>query len=291
VELKAVDPDDAAVRTYQYLRIGMVGVVGLLVVSLGIEYFDAGCFQQSVSAYYFTPVRAIFVGGLMAIGAALIFISGRTTAEDVALNVAGMFAPLVAIIPTTDVGVCWSSSPPARPVVDGELAEWVVAGVRNNVPALLIMGVVALATIALIPVATRNGSPWSALARSDRSSKASLAIVAVVLLVLWWAYTSWDGFFDHAHGYSAVAMFACLALAVAANAWQLRHERGGWFWAYSAIAVSMPVAGLLVWVASMASGGWDHAVLALEGIEIGLFAAFWALQTVRDWNRTVPVAT
>jgi hypothetical protein len=287
VELKAVDPDDAAVRTYQYLRIGMVGVVGLLVVSLAIEYLDAGCFQQSISAYYFTPVKAVFVGGLMAIGAALIFISGRTTAEDVALNVAGMFAPVVAIIPTTDVGVCWSSAPPARPIVDGELAEWVVAGVRNNVPALLVMGVVALVALALIPVVTGKGSPIAALGRSDPSTKVGLAVIAVVLLVGWWAYASWDGFFDHAHGYSAVAMFACLAVAVAANAWQLRHDRGRWFRAYLAIAVSMPVAGLLVWAASIATGGWDHAVLVLETVEIGLFAAFWSLQTVRDWNRTV----
>jgi hypothetical protein len=287
MELEPVDPDDAAVRTYQYLRIGMVGVVGLLAVSLVVEYRDAGCFQQSISAYYFTPVRAIFVGGLMAIGAALIFISGRTTAEDVALDVAGMFAPVVAIIPTTDVGVCWSTAPPARPVVDGELAAWVVAGVRNNVTALLVMGVLALVALSLIPVATRKGSPIAALRRSDPSTKVGLGIVALVLLVGWWASTSWDGFFDHAHGYSAVIMFACLAFAVAANAWQLRHDRNGWFRAYLVVAVSMPTVGLLVWAASRAAGGWDHAVLVLEGLEIGLFAAFWALQTVRDWNRTV----
>jgi hypothetical protein len=287
VELKAIDPDDAAIRTYQYLRIGMVGIVGLLVVSLAIEYLDAGCFQQSISAYYFTPVKAVFVGGLMAIGAALIFISGRTTAEDVALNVAGMFAPVVAIIPTTDVGVCWSTPPPARPVVDGELAAWVVAGVRNNVTALLVMGVVALVALSLIPVSTGKGSPIAALRRSAASTKVGLGIVALVLLVGWGAYSSWDGFFDHAHGYSAVIMFACLTLAVAANAWQLRHDRNGWFWAYLVVAASMPTAGLLVWVASRAAGGWDHAVLVLEALEIGLFAAFWALQTVRDWNRTV----
>jgi hypothetical protein len=286
-ELTEVDPHQAAVTTYQYLRIGMVGVVGLLAVSVAIEWTKAGCFQQSISAYYFTPVRAVFVGGLMAIGAALVFISGRTTPEDVLFNLAGLFAPVVAFIPTTDVGYCWSVAPPAQPVSDGSLAPWVEAGVRNNVTALLVMGVVALVSISLIPVVTGRGSPLGALRSSGAGTKAVLGVFAAVLVVGWWSYTSWAGFFEHAHGYSAVAMFGCLALAVATNAWQLREDRTAWFWAYLSIALCMPAAGVFVWVADRFSQGWDHAVLVLEAIEIALFAAFWALQTVRDWNRTV----
>jgi hypothetical protein len=284
MDLTPVEPNDAATKTYQYLRIGIVGIVGLLAVSLVIEHQQADCFQHSISAYYFTPVRAIFVGGLMAIGAALIFISGRTLAEDVLLSIAGMFAPVVAIIPTTDVGQCWSTDPPTQPVVNGELAAWVVAGVRNNLSALLIMGVIGLAAVALIPVVTKGQDPWTALIDSATSTKAALGIIALVLFVGWWAYNFWDGFFDHAHGYAAVAMFGFLALAVATNAWERRESRDAWFWAYVVIAVAMPLAAFLVW---MVGGDWDHAVLVLEAVEIGLFVSFWMLQTVRLWNETV----
>lgn len=290
MELREVEPTQAATSTYQYLRIGMVGIVGLLAVSIAIEYGRTpgeGCFQPSISAYYFTPVRALFVGGLTAIGAALIFISGRTKAEDVLLNIAGMLAPVVAVIPTTDVGNCYSTPPPADPVIDGELAPWVVAGVQNNIPALLVMGVVGLFAVAMMPVVKERRSPWRALISSDPSTKASLGLIVLVLVGAWYAYARWDGFYEHAHGYAAVAMFGFLALAVASNAWERRRRRNGWFWSYVVIAAAMPLTGIVVW---LAGDGWVHAVLVLEAVEIGLFVAFWSLQTVRYWNRTVDEA-
>src|SRR5205085_6408417 len=54
----------------------------------------------SISAYYYTPVRGMFAGALLAIGACLVCIRGSTTVEDILLNVAGMLAPVVALIPT-----------------------------------------------------------------------------------------------------------------------------------------------------------------------------------------------
>ena len=63
--------DVAAVKTYRYLRITMVGAVVLLGVSIVIERSNVDCWQTSVSAYYYTPVRAIFVGMLLAIGLAV----------------------------------------------------------------------------------------------------------------------------------------------------------------------------------------------------------------------------
>ncbi|OWY63029.1 hypothetical protein B7486_55270, partial [cyanobacterium TDX16] len=86
-----------AVSTYRYLRIGMIGAVGLLTTSIWIEHGNVQepCFQTSISAYYYTPVRAVFVGCLLAVGLALIVIKGRTALEDTCLNSAGMLAPLV----------------------------------------------------------------------------------------------------------------------------------------------------------------------------------------------------
>lgn len=50
----------------------MVGAVLLLAASIAIERSKVDCWQTSISAYYYTPARAIFVGGLMVIGFALI---------------------------------------------------------------------------------------------------------------------------------------------------------------------------------------------------------------------------
>ena len=137
--------DTAAITTYRYLRISMVGAVLLLAVSIAIERAQVDCWQTSVSAYYYTPVRAIFVGVLMAVGLCLIAIKGSTTWEDATLNAAGMLAPIVAVVPTSDVGTCWSQTPRPLPVNDdGQLADWVVANIDNNITALIVTGIVGL---------------------------------------------------------------------------------------------------------------------------------------------------
>ena len=116
-----------AIKTDRYLRIGMIGAVVLLAASIAIERSKVDCWQTSISAYYYTPVRAIFVGTMIAVDLALIVYKGRSGREAVCLNYAGMLAPAVARVPTTDVGTCWSVQPSPLPVEDdGSLAQWVV---------------------------------------------------------------------------------------------------------------------------------------------------------------------
>ena len=47
------------IKTYRYLRIGMIGAVVLLAASIGIERSKVDCWQTSISAYYYTPARAV----------------------------------------------------------------------------------------------------------------------------------------------------------------------------------------------------------------------------------------
>lgn len=276
--------DRAAVKTYRYLRIGIVGVAFLLAVSVAIERSKAGCWQTSVSAYYYTPVRAVFVGGLMAIGLCLIVIKGSTTWEDASLNVAGGFAPVVAFVPTSGVGTCWSLPPEPLPVnPDGSLAEWVVANIDNNVTALLIAGFAGLAAAAVIAMIANRSV--SAVARvGERGTRLGLLIALVLLVVGWLLFAFWDDFDTKAHGYAAVAMFAFMALAVGGNAWDRRRARGVAFWLYASIAVLMVLAAVVVFAIGTS---WDHGVLALEITEITLFAAFWIVQTVEHWHESV----
>jgi hypothetical protein len=277
--------DSAAITTYRYLRISMVVAVLLLGVSIAIERSRVDCWQTSVSAYYYTPVKAIFVGVLMAVGLCLIVIKGSTSWEDAALNAAGMFAPIVAVVPTSDVGTCWSVTPRPLPVNDdGELADWVVANIDNNITALIITGIVGLIVAAAIAtVATRN---MRAIAEVGPVQMRLGLLGAMAFLIAGAVvFVAWDGFDTRAHGLAAVAMFLFLAIAVGLNAWKHRNDPAprAYFWVYAAIA------GLMVGAAVVMlplGASWDHMVLVLEATEIALFAVFWLVQTKEHWNET-----
>lgn len=267
---------NAALTTYRYLRIGIVGAIVALFVAVLIERSEVDCFQTSLSAYYYTPVRAIFVGALFVVGFALIVIRGRTTPIDVCLNFAGILAPLVAVAPTVNVGTCWSIEPVAFPVDDdGNLAPWVSANVDNNVLALLITGAIGWAVAAVISVVTwaRNGRP----AGAGRGLIATLAF----LIVVWVAFATVEEFDSRAHGIAAVVLFVFLALTVLLSSITTWREDDATVFAmlYLAIFVAMALTAVVVWMAD-----WDHKVLILEIVEIALFGLFWVLQTIQWWG-------
>ena len=93
--------EDVTRKSYRYLRVSVVALALLLGVSLVIEILFGGRERfGSISGYYYSPVRSIFVGALVAIGPALISIKGRAGWEDTLLDLAGMLAPVVALVPT-----------------------------------------------------------------------------------------------------------------------------------------------------------------------------------------------
>jgi hypothetical protein len=96
----AAPTDDTLVTSYRYLRTAMVGVLLCLGVSVLYETVRQGFVLSSISAYYYTPAQGVFVGALAAIGVCMIALQGTTQAEDVLLNIGGMFAPVVAFVPT-----------------------------------------------------------------------------------------------------------------------------------------------------------------------------------------------
>ena len=59
-------------------------------------------FVDSISAFYYSPARGLFVGTLVAIGVALVAYRGYTRGENWLLNVAGTLAIVVALFPTQD---------------------------------------------------------------------------------------------------------------------------------------------------------------------------------------------
>src|SRR4051812_30911011 len=135
-----------AIKSYRYLRLSIVVVVAALMASVLLEVIHAGCWQESISAYYYTPTHAIFVGGLVAIGVALIAVKGSTDLEDALLNVAGVLAPIVAFVPTSPPradDVCKATGfigtdAGAKALIDNNLLSFAIGGLLAIILTFLI---------------------------------------------------------------------------------------------------------------------------------------------------------
>jgi len=88
--------------------------IALVLVALISEKFEP---QGSISAYYHTPMRNLFVGVLISIGSFLYLYKGFSKTENTALNAAGILAVLVALLPTSVPSDIISSEAPWLPPV------------------------------------------------------------------------------------------------------------------------------------------------------------------------------
>jgi hypothetical protein len=285
------DPDplgEAARKTYRYLRVAVVAMAVLLGVSVAIEigFGPRGGILDSISAYYYTPVRGVFVGALMAVGLGLVAIKGREGSEDLMLNLAGMLAPLVALVPTP-ISVPVAGFEVERRTVPAEL----VPAVENNVAALLVLGVVGL-TFATA-TAAKDGSSAAAHRRGLAVAGGLLVGLAV------WFGTGRQSFLEYGHYAAAVPMFGLIVGVAVVNA---RHARGDavmarlaaatYRRAYGAIAAAMGVtivvAGVLFALDSAGHRPVASWLFWVEVVLLALFAAFWVFQTAENWDEGLP---
>ncbi|MGE0638948.1 MAG: DUF998 domain-containing protein [Thermoanaerobaculia bacterium] len=95
--------NDSLVVSYLALRraIGIVGVALPFVLALGTVAAGGSGIQRSVSAYYYTAMGDVLVGSLCAIGVFLYSYEGYDRRDDIAGNLACLFAVGVALCPTT----------------------------------------------------------------------------------------------------------------------------------------------------------------------------------------------
>ena len=280
-------------RTYLYLRVGLVALALFLGASLVLELaFGDTDWLGSISAYYYTPVRSVFVGTLCAMGVCLIAIKGRDRPrEDLMLNLAGMCAPVVALCPTPleDAAACGGA---ARCVPDAY-----VPGVVNNIEALLVVGAVAL----LFAV-------WTI--RRDTHERGDLAALGVsagglAAFALWFAVGR-DSFLDYAHYGTAVPMFGLIVAVALVNAAEVDRfvTSGGtlsmirtaatYRLAYRVIAYFMAAViggALVLFVVKAATDAepFAHWVFVVEALLLVAFTAFWILQTVQYAEDGAPV--
>lgn len=268
------DQHRAAVTTWRYLRLALIGLAIGLAAAVLYERFEVErCWQTSISAYYYTPVAGFFVGALITIGVCLICLRGASDGEDVLLNLAGICAPVVALVPTPSTGGCGSV-----------LTDTANRGVNisNNVTALLVVAWIALVAAAAIGFSGTREDPPQNPSRVDLVGY-GLALVALALGT--YAFIGRRDWFDaNAHNLAAFSMFGFIFLNVCLNAVQRNLVRGNPLLRvnrYTLVALVMladAVVHVVLWW-----NEWRYWVLTAEFSLIGLFALFWALQTGERW--------
>ena len=97
-----VDSKRSLVISYLTLRrtIGILGTSFPFVLFFGAVIFFGAGIQHSISSYYYTGMRDVFVGTLCAIGFFLLSYRGYERADNVAGDLGCVFAVCVAIFPT-----------------------------------------------------------------------------------------------------------------------------------------------------------------------------------------------
>jgi hypothetical protein len=259
----------ADVTTYRYVRGALIALVGALAVAVVEQAGREGWqWRPSISAYYYSPVGPVLVAAIVGIGVLLIALRGRTEAEDVVLNVAGLSAPMIAFVPTP-----WGQPPDATQV-------------SENVTAYLaVLGAGALA--ALLIGRLQPGGAWP----TPWGWAGYAAVLGSWAAGVLWLALDRDSLAAHGHAVAASATFGCFALAVLLNTAPGRRwlpgvgtgDRSRFDAPYLAIVIAM-AAGTLAYVVASAVGARDDLLLDEEIVLLASFVVFWALQTVELWS-------
>lgn len=269
-------------RTYRYLRIGVAGTVIVIAVAV-LQAAASYGWLTSVSDYFYTPARDAFVGALIAASLALVALSGRG-AERALLDAAALFAPLIALVPTT-------LAPGAVPGVAVPCAQRCFppeyeADAANGVITYLVVGALTV-LVALLLAALRQvslASIWF-----------SLVVTGVVLtaVALAWVLVR-DAFLQQGHFVATVLFFALFA-AVAVRSAFPRHGAPPptvFRVLYAAIAAGLALV-LVAYVTLLPAADASGIPLALlaEAAALALFFAFWVVQGIEKWNDADPTLT
>ena len=232
-------------KSYRYLRIAMVLLLVALAAAVFYQSGQQGSLLASVSAYYYTPAQAVFVGALIGLGASMIALQGMNDAEDMFLNLGGMFAIVVAIVPTgrgadfkSALKACResggtlltqrASKNPDCPTMQA-LVDATRANVENNMAALLIVGFLAIVTTVVFLLKdrpTKRGTTERGTREHRRWVLAgSLAAVLVWLLGLIALTASVDWLVDNAHYIAAAGLLLSILAVAGANAFRRGKQR------------------------------------------------------------------
>ena len=264
-------------RTHRYLRLSLAGVVFALAVAVTVETVRTGVLLPSISDYYYSPAGGVFSAALAATAVALLALSGRDL-ESVLLDVAAIFAPLIAIVPTGFR---------LEPVVPNAVMPTVLNGVATYLVVLSAMLVLA------IVLTLRGQIPW----RRSLAIGSVALVVGVGLAVLAFVPGLREQFpfagGVNVHLVVTVCFFSVFAAIPIVNALPRTRDPAAPrpSRAVRVVYLVIPVAMVIDLLLTVIIGiRMPHtpAVFIGEAIALGLFAVFWAVQTVERWDAADP---
>ena len=265
--------DAHLIKTYRFLRLAMVVLVVMLLASVAIEIIQAGgCLRTSISSYYFTPARGVFIGSLVAVGACLVILKGNTELSDILLNIAGLLAAVVAFVPIADPHECSSA---AVGFTDSR------ANVFNNVTALAVAGLLTLAITIGLARRDRAGAGRIPVEHVIGIS-ATLAFGGLLLALFIWARDFFDA---KAHYIAAIPLFILLIAVMVVEAFSFGRTTGSGRYTnrYGYIAGST-LAVVAVLLVAQFTLHWAGALFWIEVAVILAFGTFWVTQTIELWE-------
>jgi hypothetical protein len=298
----AADPATTGQKTHRYLRLSLVFVVAALLLSVAIqlvvvswEPFALGWNPlPSISHAFYTPVRTVFVGTLIATSLALLALSGRGLAATL-LDIAAIFAPLIAIVPTGidpehPIGDlrCPGTEDCIPPAVLGEVR----AGVAIYVVVVLVVVITMAAIRAKKRIMTRSVLLVSGIAVLTAVVVAALAFFPGVNADF--PFNFWP--YPPSIHFLVTLLFFGTFVAV-----PILHSRGPvdesetpptprqrriYRWVAGLLLADLLLL-LAAFIVRDALGAFP-LVLIGEAVALGLFAWFWWVQTFQRWNDANP---
>jgi hypothetical protein len=284
--------------TYRYLRWLMVLLPAVLFVVTVAYAAIQQDLETSISAYYGTPVRDVFVGVMIATAVCMVAYQGSSLLEDYTLNGAGFYAVFVAFIPTNLDEILQSLR--ENPAPGG-------ATVCDYIMAMRIaILVVVVLCIGLVVIEFNESARLAELWGRGTQSQVFTVLTAGVLFVFL-AFAAWrlyipkpddvtmDGFTlgslpVKVHDLAAILLIAALAVAVWSHAWPtpVATLEGAGPVPETDLAVSNHYklifgAMLLGPFLFLCYRLWDpdHWIILLEWWEIALFGWFWIRENIR----------
>jgi hypothetical protein len=304
MQISAREEAEGATRviyTYRYLRISMVALMLMFGAVPFTQLATSPCLLGSISGYFYTPARTLFVGSLFGLGACLLAYQGHSDEEDVLLNFTGIMAFIVAIVPTEVEHKCT--------FVPNEAAHD-STGVAANLWTLVIIGLLGACAILVL----RHVAQAKPLSRAARFLVGASGLILVLEMGFFILY--FDQFVRYMHGIAAATMVVGVSgvmlvqafrrprPAAAAersepemsNLWsrarlqietvKARRSRERWNWAaisYVVIAVGLILALAWALIISMVTN-FNGFIIQCEWIVVILFCAYWVVQTVELWR-------
>ena len=295
--------------THRTLRWVMVVLILMLLVATTWPAVVSLQSETSISAYYGTPARDVFVGVLFALAAGLVSYRGATPVEDFALNAAGFYAVFVAVVPTN-----LSEILADLPNQSGTAVDEYVLSLRLTV-VLLVVACLVLGWFELARF-RRRPDLWD----SGPRSKTFVVVSGVLLggflaLALWQLFSpatpsavSMSGIQAGAlslriHDLAAILLISSLAAAV----WSQAFPESTPEWADPGLRRNKPASDRLVriyrlvfWLMTVGAAALaalvvalfesEHAIILIEWWVIFLFMGFWISETRRTDSEPSPSA-